>query len=146
MQKIFLQLFFFSTMSFGFTLEENHDDDGNSVAEILRELNAERAKYQDLNQTISDILVRIEAMENNIAEVQDEVVTVAEDVESNSVYITNLAEDVVSFSTKGSWCASRDHWNTRGSVITFDRLTFSESNMNITGPPLDIDTGNKLLN
>ena len=148
--------------------EENHvpnPDDGdtsNNVEDLQGQLIAERAKNRDLNQTISDILERMEDMEKNIMRneekitavqadvgtnqgaiteiqgdvvaVQDDVIVVAADVERNSADITTLA-------TMGHWCGFReDQWNTVG-TITYKRITFSASNMNITGTPLDINTG-----
>ena len=126
--------------------DPNPEDDGIStnVEDLRRELIAERAKNRDLNQTIADILERMEEMEKNIMSnqekitaVQDDVVTVAEDVERNSANINSLG-------ARGSWCAARskDSWSTDYSTITYDVLTYSDSNMNITGTPLDIDTGN----
>ena len=45
----------------------NEDDDiSANVEDLQRELIAERAKNRDLNQTISDILERMEEMEKNI--------------------------------------------------------------------------------
>ena len=69
--------------------EESHvPEDGVSasvnVEEILSELNEERAKNRDLNQTISDILERMADMERDITAVQDDVVAVAADVETLS--------------------------------------------------------------
>ena len=52
-----------------------------------------------------------------------------------------LAEQIGSLSIRGSWCGYQDVWNSKGTV-TYDRLTFSNSNnMEITGTPLDINTG-----
>ncbi len=43
---------------------------------------------------------------------------------------------------RGHWCAARTQtvWRTVG-TITYDNITFSDSNMNITDTPLDINTG-----
>ena len=208
--------------------EENHapnpeDDDHNcaNVKEILGELSAERTKNRDLNQTISDILERMEEMEKNImrneekiidnqssvflltrdvddlqedvATVQDDVVSVtadternsanitkvsedlsavqedvvsnftkvSEDIEENSALITNVFEDVVSLTSsyqqqefqieslssqivslgaRGHWCGYQNTWTSVG-TINYDTITFADSNMNITGTPLDINTG-----
>ena len=45
-------------------------------------------------------------------------------------------------SLRGHWCAAHnsDAWSKVG-TITYDRITFSDSNMNITDTPLDINTG-----
>ena len=217
MQVIFLYLFFLTTFSRGIATEERlpesadntlltadvkklpsakeshvpEDGDSVNVEEILRELNEERAKNRDLNQTISDILERMADMEGTISEnqrkidmvnvfvgsmsedvvsnrdditvnqlktelltrdvgdlqddvttVQDEVVAVAEDVESLSSSDQQQAAQIQSLGTRGTWCGYIfGPWNTVG-TITYDSLTFSDSNMEIAGTPLDINTGN----
>ena len=156
MQVTLLNIFFLSTFSCGFAQEKrlpdsvdnillaadvkklpsseekqvhNLEDDINAfvdVEEILRELNAERAKNRDLNETISDILDRL-------AEMEDAVVTVGERVESNSASITTLA-------TRGTWCGFQSSWTTSG-IISYENLTLSDSNMDISEQPLDINAG-----
>ena len=49
------------------------------------------------------------------------------------------ARQIKSLGTRGSWCGYQDQWEYKG-TITYDRLT-SNSNMEITGTPLDIYTG-----
>ena len=44
--------------------------------------------------------------------------------------------------TKGKFCATRDLWTTANSIVTYDNLTFSETNMDdVRNPPLDKDRG-----
>ena len=43
--------------------------------------------------------------------------------------------------TQGFWCGFQNEWHTGSSTITYDRLTFSGSTMNIAVTPLDIETG-----
>ena len=68
---LLLYLLFFISFSCVYAKEKGglHDPDNNDIAkveDILRELNAERSKNRDLNQTISDILDRILIMEDDI--------------------------------------------------------------------------------
>jgi len=168
-----------------------------NVEEILIELNAERAKNRDLNQTISDILEEMEDIKKNImrneekitdnqssvvlltkdfedlqeevdgvqgdvaavqsdvaevqsdvaevqsdvaevrgdvAAVQDDVVAVANDVGRNFADITTLG-------TRGIWCAFKYGPWTTGGTITYDSITFADSNLDITEIPLNIETG-----
>ena len=185
MQVIFLYLIFLTTLSGGLpqsegdtqltadvkklpSAEENHVP--NDVDEILRELNEERAKNRDLNQTISDILERMADMERDIisneekitenqssvvllskevddlqedvASVQDDIVVVADDVESLTSSDQLQNSQIESLGTRGTWCGYQSGWTTVG-TINYDSLTFSDSNMmEITGTPLDINTGN----
>ena len=46
-----------------------------------------------------------------------------------------------SLSTRGTWCASRYRWKAKG-TIPYEEYTLRDSNMDINGTPLDIDTGN----
>ena len=158
MQTTILYIYFFTTFPCGFAQEKsvpdsedniflaadvkelssteekqvrNNEDDDNTfvdVEEILRELSAERAKNRDLNETISDILDRL-------AEMEDAVVTVGERVEINSASIRTL-------STRGTWCGFQSSWTTSG-IISYENLTFSDSNVYFTEQPLDIKTGNR---
>ena len=50
------------------------------------------------------------------------------------------AKKIKSLGTKGSWCGYQSFWSSKG-IITYDRITFSSSNMEITSIPLDIITG-----
>ena len=78
-------------------------------------------------EDIKNLKEKLEAVVVNITAVQD-------DVERNSADITSLG-------VRGHWCGYQSYWDTLG-TITYDSITFSDSNMNITGTPLDIDTGN----
>ena len=110
-----------------------------------------------------------------MAAVQDDIVTVAVDVEKNAVNITKVSKDVVSLassdqqqtmqiesltssdqhqasmieslSTRGTWRSFKaGPWSTSNAIITYDHLTFTDSNINITGgTPLDINSGNYIL-
>ena len=176
--------------------EENHvpkpedDDIFAKVEDLQRELNAERAKNRDLNQTISDILEEMEGMKNHIIRNEEKIIDnqssyfllsrdvddLQEDVEENSALITDVFEDVVSLTSsdqqhtlqieslnssyqkqaieieslssqidslgaRGHWCGYQYSWDTAYSIINYDKLTLSDSNMNITGTPLDTKTG-----
>jgi len=77
--------------------EENHvpnpeDDDHNcaNVKEILGELSAERANNRDLNQTISDILERMEEMEKNIMRNEEKII----DNQSSVFLLTRDVDDL----------------------------------------------------
>ena len=104
------------------------------MEDLQRELIAERIKNRDLNQTISDMLERMEEMEKNIMR-NDEKIT------ENQLSLFQLTRDVETLATIGHWCGEQDRWNT-GGTITYDSITFSASNnMNYATTPLDINTG-----
>ena len=149
---ILFPLIILSTVSFGFaektlpdsdiTLAEqlpsedpssNHEDEDKSsvnVEEILRE-------NRDLNQTISDILERI-------ADLEDVIIRNEEKITDNQRRLLMVEHDVEDISTKGRWCGfSNGGWHTDNVVISYDKISFSDTNMAISETPLDINTGNK---
>ena len=70
------------------------DDISDNVEDLQRKLIVERAKNQDLNQTISDILGRMEDMEKNIMRDEEKITAVQADVGSNQDVITEIQGDV----------------------------------------------------
>ena len=92
------------------------------VATLSEEVDSNKEDIE-FNQLKTDLLSRdVEDLTDDVAAVQDNVVEVAADVEMNSADITTLA-------TFGTWCGYQDSWTTVG-TITYDSLTFSDSNMN----------------
>ena len=143
MQAALLYLFFLTACGFA-----QDDDISDNVEDLQRELIAERAKNRDLNQTISDILERMEDMEKNImrneekiTDNQSSVFLLSRDVDDLQEDVERNSADITTLGTIGTWCATKFSWYTVG-TITYDGLTFSDSNMYVTETPLDINTGN----
>ena len=90
----------------------------------------------EIQGDVSVVQGDVAAVQGDVSVVQNDVVAVAEDVNRNSADITSL-------STRGTWCSSSyEKWSTVG-TITYDHLTFSDSkNMDLTGAPLNINSGN----
>ena len=88
-----------------------------------------------LSKDVEDLTEEVDGVQVDMGAVQDDVVAVAADVERNSADITTLG-------TMGHWCGEQDGpWSTVG-TITYDSITYSDSNnMNIAATPLDINTG-----
>ena len=68
------------------------------------------------------------------------------DMEDMKKYFRNLFEEqasqIKSLATRGSWCAYKNGPWTSVGTITYDRLSISDTNnMDITGTPLDINSG-----
>ena len=121
---------------------------------------------------VSAVQGDVATVQGDVAAVQDDIVSVAVDVEKNAANITKVFKDVVtltssdqqqtmqiesltssdqqqtsmieSLGTRGTWCSFKaGPWSTSNSIITYDYLTFSDSNMNISDvTPLDINSGN----
>ena len=118
---------------------------------------------------ITKVFEDVASVQEDVAAVHNEVIIVAEDVEKNEANITIVFEDVDSLTNsyqqqaiqidlltssdhhqdsliqslgmRGTWCGHQDIWTTDNSIITYDKLTLSDTNMNFTGTPLDINTG-----
>ena len=54
--------------------------------------------------------------------------------------IESLSSQIDSLGARGHWCGYKYSWSSV-STIPFDYINFSDSNMNITGTPLDVNTG-----
>ena len=75
------------------------------------------------------------ALSEDVTELEDDVINVSSTLQQQETQIREL-------SVQGRWCGSHnDNWREDNSVITYDKMIFSSTNMNIPGTPLDIDTG-----
>ena len=126
--------------------EENpspNPDDGDisdNVEDLQRKLIAERIKNRDLNQTISDILEEMEDMKKNIMRNEEKITDNELSVFLLTRNVEENSDDITSLGLRGHWCGYRYLWETGPGTITYERITYSDSNMN-TGTPLDINTG-----
>ena len=90
---------------------------------------------------ITKVLEDVAAVQNDVTAVQNDVSSVQDDVtEVLGSNITKVLEDVernsadiTSLGARGHWCAYQNDWRTVG-TITYDSITFSDSNMNIRVP------------
>ena len=60
--------------------------------------------------------------------------------EEQARQIESLSSQIDSLGARGHWCGVKSIWSTIG-TITYDRRSISDSNMDITRTPLDINTG-----
>ena len=70
--------------------KKTRDDNTANIDEILKELSIERNRNKDLNETISDILERMAAMEKNIIRNEEKIT----DNKSSVVLLTKDLEDL----------------------------------------------------
>ena len=61
--------------------------------------------------------------------------------QKQAIEIESLSSQIDSLGARGHWCGYQYSWDTAYSIINYDKLTLSDSNMNITGTPLDTKTG-----
>lgn len=109
----------------------------------------------DLTEDVTAVQDDVVAMAKDVDRNSANITNMAEDVENNSVLITNVTEDVLSLfsadeqqaaqikllATRGTWCGYKYTWDSGGTINHYGHLTFSDSNMDINGTPLDINTG-----
>ena len=101
------------------------------------------AVQEDVATVQGDIVIVAEdvvTVKDDVATVQDNIIAVGEDVASLTLSDQQQAAQIQSLGTRGTWCGYQDVWSPRYDTITYDSLTFSDSNMN-TGTPLNINTG-----
>ena len=91
----------------------------------------------------------VERNEANITIVFEDVISLTNSYQQQAIQIDSLtssdlhqASQIQSLGLRGAWCGHKESWTTDNSIITYERLTFSDTNMNVTtGTPLDINTG-----
>ena len=54
-------------------------------------------------------------------------------------------DGAVTTPVRGRWCATREKWTSSPQRITYDKIFFNDTNMNIPQTPLDINSGNESL-
>ena len=137
--------------------EEEPASNSVNVEEILRELRECRQKNRNLNETIDNILEEMADMKDYIVRNEQKITSVAEDVvsltddvvtlmssdEQQEIMIEDNVQRLETLSIRGRWCGYQDDWYPDNSVFSYIRMFFSDSNMNLTETPLDLNTGAK---
>lgn len=140
------------------------------ISSLTEELEQQETRtVNNMNTEVVDMKVKIVSNEGKIVQNSDTISDVHSTADVNSDQISSMSEELEqqktviesltssdrqqqttigdnikrldSQATRGSWCAYKGKWNT-GGTVTYDKLTLSDSNMNITDTPLDIKTGN----
>ena len=143
----------------GDELKASSSQDGNELNEILNQLTD--VLIYDLRQT-SIIMAKMgnmklaEEMKDKLAEkrtgkIDDESTRNEEEMGDMGMEekIGNMKEEIWDMKAKihslgirGKWCSHKNGAWTTGGTITYDLLTYADSNMEITCKPMDIRTGN----
>ena len=113
----------------------------NNAKEILNQLSA--VLIRNLPQTfdlIADMKEEMGDMKDKLAETEEKLAEMSEKMEQQEFQIESLSSQIDSLGVRGHWCGEQDSWRTVG-TITYDTIYYSDSNMNITDTPLDINTG-----
>ena len=65
--------------------------------------------------------------------------------EKQEIKIEDNIQRLDTLSTRGRWCGYQDEW-TADSIITYDSIFFTDTNMDVSVTPLDINSGIKFTN
>ena len=123
-------------------MKEEMGDMKEKLAETenkLKETEEKLAEMGDMKEEMGDMKEDISRNEEQMASI---ITSMSEEREQQEFQIESLSSQIDSLGARGHWCATRtqDDWRTPG-TITYERITYSDSNMNISALPLDINTG-----
>ena len=114
--------------------------DENYMEEILKELSECRDnKIND--QTMTDILEEMAIMKEYILRSEKKIESLTSAVQKQEAKIEDSLQRLGDISTRGRWCGYQDHWTANLSIITYTSLTFSDTNMDLSETPFDINSG-----
>ena len=114
--------------------------DENDMEEILKELSQCRDnKIND--QTMSDILEEMATLKEYILRSEKKIESLTSAVWKQEAKIEDSLQRLGDISTRGRWCGYQDHWTANLSIITYTSLTFSDTNMDLSETPFDINSG-----
>ena len=108
------------------------------------------------NDSLTSIATSVNDHETKLGSHHDQIHSIIVKTASNSKKVNNVTQDVVnlkasdqkqasqikSVSIYGKWCGYHNYWTKSNSIITYQSLKFARTNMEITGTPLNINTGN----
>jgi len=124
----------------------------HDVQDLQEEVDGVTEDVERNSADITKVFEDVSAVQDDVTEVFEDVVSLTSSFQQQTIQIESLtssdqlqASQIQSLGTRGEWCSIRKNdlgpaWTTIG-TITYDRLTFSNSNNIPTGTPLDISTG-----
>ena len=74
-------------------------------------------------------------------ESKEEKITQGSLIQQQGTKTEDIIQRLDTLSTRGRWCGYQDDWYPDNSVFSYIRMFFSDSNMNLTETPLDLNTG-----
>ena len=120
----------------------------NSLTSLATSVNDHETKLGSHHNQIHSVIVKTASNSKNIEGIstvvdghKTKVDNVTQDVLSLKASDKQQENRIESLSTNGKWCAYKYGPWTTTDTITYDSLTFSDTNMDIPGTPLDINTG-----
>ena len=114
------------------------DEHETKLGSYHDQIHAVIVKTATNSRNIDNISAVVETKFDRVA--QDVVNLKASDQQQETRIVDNIKK-LESVSTHGKWCGYQNDWTTANSIITYDSLKYSSSNMNVS-TPFNINTGN----
>ena len=135
------------------------NNDPRQTSDIMTDMKDIKTDMADMKDKIMQMeekmlgMVDMKDKKAEMADVYSIISNVTEKVKQQEIRIESLsssdqqqAAKIQAIGLRGSWCAYNDGpWTKGNTVITYDGLTYKDTNMEITGTPLDFKTGNYSL-
>ena len=112
------------------TIAEDLSSEIANVSNVLR----------DVSSTVYQNTDKISGLDQDLITLTSSVQAQGSQVEENTQRLDTISDEVSTLSIHGAWCGYQDEWRYK-SIITYDTIKFKETNMDITGTPLDIRSG-----
>ena len=120
--------------------------DINKVVASDRELRDCRQQNREILDKMSKMEAMIEDLMSSDKQQRIKIEDLASTDEQQGIMIEDNIQRLDTLSTRGRWCGYKYEWSTDNSIITYDSYFFTDTNMNVSGTPLDINSGIKLTN
>ena len=101
--------------------------------------------HDDLREELKEIKDENEELHTKLSALMTKLNSLKISDQKQENRIEDNIQKLKSVSRHGKWCGYKRNWSKSWSVITYDSLKHSSSNMDITSTPLHINTGNYLL-
>ena len=146
-------------------MEQIVDMNQEKISKVQESVNFLAKGLTDLRGNIVQVKDEVGTLDDIIESYAQSVLEVNTTVERNSAQITDVSEDVSSISStnqkqdilinnnmqrlnaiskRAQWCGYQNEWSSENSVIQYEKVSYNNTNMDITGKPLDINSGNQL--
>ena len=119
-----------------------------SISNVNATVEGNSAKIINVTENVISLAGDLGSLTDDLISVKQDVVSLADDVAhleaSEQQQDTIIEENYQRLDTlfiNGRWCGYNHIWHTAHAIITYEETFFSQSNMNTTGSPLNIDTG-----
>ena len=97
---------------------------------------------KDSDQAISDILEEMAIMKESILKSERKIESLISAVQKHEAKLEDNSQRLGDITIRGRWCGYQEYWTASHSIITYTSLTFSDTNMDISETPFDINSGN----